>query len=152
MEDEQTLSLIEKLVSLKRADEHPYATTKDYDEGVDDCIDIIKAMGDASTRKDEDANVPSEQPSPACSEISVVDEPSLRRLLFEAICQDKSENIANANVADRAAKRVLEVIRPYLCQPEPVSGKPDAATALSQAILEAHAKWQAEYQGVGHVE
>jgi hypothetical protein len=34
--------------------------------------------------------------------------------------------------------------------PEPVSSKPDAAGALSKAILEAHAKWKSEYQGVGH--
>lgn len=43
-----------------------------------------------------------------------VDMPMLRRIIFEAICQDKSENIANANVADRAAIRVMEAIAPFL--------------------------------------
>lgn len=41
--------------------------------------------------------------------------------------------------------------KPYLPNAlKPVLNKPDAAMALSKAILEAHAKWKEQYQGVGH--
>ena len=59
------------------------------------------------------------------------DEPTIRRILFESICTPPSEggNIANANVADRAAKRALDAIRPYLKRE---SGCVDANIVLSR--------------------
>ncbi len=38
----------------------------------------------------------------------------------------------------------------FMSEREPVMSRPDAAAALSKAILEAHEKWKYEYQGVGH--
>jgi hypothetical protein len=57
----------------------------------------------------------------------------------------------DANPADRF-RWVRPTIQAYLKHAKALPlHNPDAASALSKAILEAHAKWQAKYQGVGHV-
>lgn len=48
---------------------------------------------------------------------------------------------------------ILEAMEPYLATRKPVSAsRMDAAEEFSKAILEAYAKWQSRYQGVGHVD
>lgn len=82
------------------------------------------------------------------------DEESLAQLIrdepeFRIACNGLSDWGTYTDVA----KAAIAVLRPFLRQPEPrtehVSGEA-AALALSKAILEAHAKWKAQYLGVAH--